>query len=144
MPYVTVVFDPKQISQDVVDELKPWLQPKVAEVFSSLDSVYGDYTLPGKVNKVGVEEDIKTSPDEIMVMQQETHPTDVNVAPLEIYIQAGRPKGRDGDRVVKLLGKAVSDSHIIPNGKLGNGESGIFVTFHEHNGFGFIPRNRSL
>lgn len=140
MPYVTVVFDPQKVSQETVDRLKPWLQPQVAEVLSSLDSVYGDYTLPGKVNKVGVKEDIATSPDEIMVIQHETNPTDVNVPPLEIYIQAGRPKGRDGDRVVKLLGKAVSESEIIPNGLLGNGEAGIFITFHEHYGFRFIPK----
>lgn len=143
MPYVTVVFDPTKVSQEIVDKLKPWLQPQVAEVLSSLDSVYGDYTLPGKVNKVGVEEDIATSPDEIMVIQHETNPTDVNVPPLEIYIQAGRPKGRDGDRVVKLLSKAISESQIVLNEHLGNGQAGIFVTFHEYNGFGFIPKHHN-
>ena len=144
MPHVTVIFKPTQVSQPTLNKLKPWLQEKVAEVLSSLDSVYGDYTLPGKVNKVGIEEDIAISPDEIMVTQHETHPTDVNVPPLEIYIQAGRPKGRDGDRVVKLLGKAVSESEIIPDGFLGDSEAGIFVTFHEHNGFGFIPKRCAI
>ena len=141
MPYVTVVFDPKKVSQETVDKLKPWLQPNVAEVLSSLDVVYGDYSLPGKFNKMGVEEDIRTTPEEIMVMQQATHPTDVNVAPLEIFIQAGRYKGRSGDKVVAALGKRVSESEIIPNGCLGEGEAGIFVNFHEHNGFGFIPKH---
>lgn len=130
MPYVTVVFDSKKVPQETVDKFKPWLQKEVARALSSLS------TLPsGHQN-----EDIKTSPEEIFVGQYEAHPTDVNTAPFEIYIQAGRPKMRSGDKVQEILGKAVSETGWIPDEYLGDGQSCIFVVFHEHNGFGFIPR----
>jgi len=64
----------------------------------------------------------------------------VNVPPLEIYIQAGRPKGRSGDKIVELLGQAIAEAGLIPEEHLGEGQSGIFIVFHEHNGFGFIPQ----
>lgn len=133
MPYVTVLFDPRQVSQEIIDTLKPWLQKEVAGVLSAIETLADGY--------LGYDvRDIRTRSEEIMVVQHATHPTDVNVPPLEIYIQAGRPKGRNSDQVVKLLGEAVSESKIVPNGLLGDGEAGIFVTFHEHNGFGFIPK----
>jgi hypothetical protein len=136
MPYVTVVFDPKKVSQETVDQLKPWLQPEVARVLSMVEVMYDDSP---DFDPKRTPKDLRTSPDEIMVTQQATHPTDVNVPPLEIYIQAGRPKGRSGDKIVEVLGKLVSDSGILPDGYLGDGQSGIFVVFHEYNGFGFIP-----
>lgn len=129
MPYVTVVFNPTLVSQNVVDELKPYLQLFVAEVLSS-ETVRLDPTST---------EDIITKPEEIMVTQHATHPTDVNVPPLEIYIQAGRPKGRSGDKIVTLLGNVIAKSRVIPWRFCGEGQAGIFIVFHEHNGFGFIP-----
>lgn len=139
MPYVTVVFDPKKVSQETVDKLKPWLQPEVARVLSIVETIADDYPDfdPRKTPK-----NIRTKPEEIMVIQHATHPTDVNVPPLEIFIQAGRPKGRDGNKVVVLLGQLVRESGIIPDEHLGDGAAGIFVNFHEHNGFGFIPRRK--
>lgn len=129
MPYVSVVFDPKKMSQEVVDQLKAHLQPSVAEVLSA------EATRIDTASTV----DITTKPEEIMVTQHASHPTDVNVPPLEIYIQAGRPKGRSGDKIVELLGQAIAELDLIPSEYLGEGQAGIFVTFHEHNGFGFIP-----
>ncbi len=127
MPYVTVVFNPEQISQDVVDKLKPILQHEVARILSSdAVSLHPD--------------DISISPEEIMVTQHNAHPTDVNVPPLEIYIQAGRPKGRSESRIVELLGETIAETGLIPDEHLGEGKSGIFIVFHEHNGFGFIPK----
>jgi len=131
MPYVTVVFDSNKVTQEVVDRLKPWLQPEVANILSS-EEVRLDAS-----STVSIE----TSTAEIMVVQQATHPTDVNVPPLEIYIQAGRPKGRSGDKIVELLGQAIAEADLIPEEHLGEGQSGIFIVFHEHNGFGFIPRH---
>ena len=135
MPYVTVVFDPKKVSQETIDQLKPWLQPEVARVFSMVEILADDCP---DFDPRKTPEHIRVTPQEIMVMQHATHPTDVNVPPLEIYIQAGRPKGRDGDKVATLLGELVSESGIIPEEHLGYGGAGIFVNFHEHNGFGFI------
>lgn len=107
------------------------LQPEVARILSS-EEVRLDAS-----STVSIE----TSAAEIMVVQQATHPTDVNVPPLEIYIQAGRPKGRSGDKIVELLGQVIAETDLIPDEHLGEGQSGIFVVFHEHNGFGFIPRH---
>lgn len=133
MPYVTVVFDPNKVSQKTVDGLKPWLQLQTAYVLSWIEAFADDYA--------GYDvRDISTKPTEIMVVQHTTHPTDVNVPPLEIYIQAGQPKGRDGNKVVELLGQLLSESELIPDEYLGDGKAGIFITFHEHNGFGFIPK----
>lgn len=129
MPYVTVIFDPHEISQEVVTRLKRWLRPTVARIMSETDVLI----------KPQSDEDIRTIPDEIMVMQMATHPTDVNVPTFEIYIQAGRPKGRSGEKIAQLLGKAVADSNLVPVEILSDGQCGIFVTFHEHNGFWFIP-----
>lgn len=137
MPYVTIVFDPKKVLQDTVDNLKPWLQKEVARVLSIVGTIAGDYP---DIDAQEIQKDIQTSPDEIMVLQHATHSTDVNVPPLEIYIQAGRPKGRDGNKVVELLGQLLSESELIPDEYLGDGKAGIFITFHEHNGFGFIPK----
>jgi len=64
----------------------------------------------------------------------------VNVPPLGIYIQAGKPKGRDAEKVAALLATLVSDSRIVPDEFLGDGQMGIFLTFHEHNGFRFVPK----
>lgn len=129
MPYVTVVFDPQKVTQPLINTLKLMLQTEVAFALSS-DSV--------RIDSASTE-DINTPPEEIMVVQHVTHPTDVNVPPLEIYIEAGRPKGRSGDKIVKLLAQAISELDLIPPEYLGDGQSGIFIVFHEHNGFGFIP-----
>ncbi len=131
MPYVTVVFDPMKVSQEVVDNLKTHLQPFVAEVLSAEAT---------RIDTSDTAIDLTTKPEEIMVTQHATHPTDVNVPPLEIYIQAGRPKGRSGDKIVELLGKILAQSMLIPSQFCGEGLAGIFVTFHEHNGFMFIPK----
>jgi len=129
MPYVTVVFDPAKITQPLVNTLKVLLQTEVASVMS----YHGVRLDPAST------EEIFVSPKEIMVMQHATHPTDVNVPPIEIYIQAGRPKGRSGDKIVELLGQMIAERDLIPSEYLGEGQAGIFITFHEHNGFGFIP-----
>ena len=130
MPYVTVVFDPQKLTQSLVDSLKLMLQTEVAFALSS-NSARIDPTMT---------DDINTPPEEIMVVQHATHPTDVNVPPLEIYIEAGRPKGRSGARIVKMLGQAISELDLIPSKHLGEGRAGIFIVFHERNDFGFIPR----
>lgn len=140
MHHALVMFDPELVDQEIIDDLKPWLQPEIAEILSSIDAVYPDYTRPGKIGRNGILEDIATPAEEILVTQRATHPTDVNVSPIQINIQAGMSKGRDGDRVVKLLGKAIRDEGIIPSGLLGDDKSCIFVMFHEYNGFGFIPK----
>lgn len=135
MPYVTVVFDPARVSQETVTKLKKWLQPEVARVLSIVETIADDVP---EFDPRATPKNIRTTPEEIMVIQHATHPTDVNVPPLEIYIQAGQPKGRDGNKIVALLGELVSDSGIISEEHLGEGAAGIFITFHEHNGFGFI------
>ncbi len=138
MPYVTVIFDPTKISQETVDQLKSWLQDKVAYVLSNPYVL--DIPLTPEVSSELTLEAFETLPEEIMVMQHAAHPTDVNVPALEIYIQAGRPKSRSGDKIVALLGRLVTETGLIPKEHLGEGLSGIFITFHENNGFGFIPR----
>lgn len=130
MPYVNVFFDPNKVPQKIVDKLKANLQPHTAAVLSS-DEVR---------NHRPSAEEITTRPEEIFVYQHEIHPTDVNAAPLEIHIEAGKPKGRSGDKIVELLGQRVSEDDLIPAEYLSEGESCIFVNFHEHNGFGFIPK----
>lgn len=131
MPHVTVLFDPKLFPQEQVDRLKPLLPTMVAKALSSKS------TLPSRYQRV----DIETKPGEIFVGQYPAHPTDVNAAPFEIYIQAGRPKRRSGDKIVALLALAISEEcWWIPEEYLGDGKSCIFVVFHEHNGFGFIPK----
>ena len=131
MPYVTIIFDPQKVSQHLVDTLKPLLQYAVARVLNS-DAV--------RLDPYSTIIDINTKPAEIMVIQHATHLTDVNVPPLEIYIEAGRPKGRSGDKIVELLGQAIAELGLIPHEYLGDGQAGIFVNFHENNGFGFIPK----
>ncbi|NBD73845.1 hypothetical protein GVX82_02275, partial [Patescibacteria group bacterium] len=84
--------------------------------------------------------DCRTIPEEVFVYQHEIHETDVNAAPVEIHIEAGRPKGRCSDKVQAALGKRISVSDRIPRHLLGHGKSCIFVNFHPHNGFGFIPK----
>ena len=130
MPYVKVFFDPTKIRQSIIDKIKPWLQPNTADVLSD------DRT---RIDS-GSSEDITTKPEEIFVYQHEIHPTDVNAAPLEIHIEAGRPKGRDGDKVQYLLGRRIASADLIPEEHRGEGESCIFVNFHKYNGFGFIPK----
>lgn len=129
MPHVNVIFDPACFSGAEIAKLKKKLQIFVAVAFSD--------------ESVCVELDravsIATKVSEIMVLGHPVHPTDVNVPPIEIYIQAGRPKGRSGDKIVALLGKMISMARLIPNTYLGEGQAGIFVVFHEYNGFGFIP-----
>ena len=131
MPYVTIVFDPKKIPQKIVDKFKPWLQKEVAFAFG-MDEM--------RVDPSSTEVDIATSKDEIFVTQQKVHPTDVNASPFEVYIQAGKPKGRDGDKLVQFLGVGIADTGWIPKQYLGDGQSCIFLVFHEHNGFAFLPR----
>ncbi len=138
MPYVNVVFDCTKISQEIVDQLKLWLQQAVADVLSNPDTL--DIPITPEVSVELALGAIETLPEEIMVTQYVAHPTDVNVPPLEIYIQAGRPKRRSGDKIVRLLGGLVAASGLIPEEHLGEGLSGIFITFHPDNGFGFIPR----
>ena len=130
MPYVTVVFDPKKITQEIVDKFKPWLQSEVSRVLSS----YEIRLDPSST------ENIATIKSEIFVTQQAIHPSDVNASPFEIYIQAGRPKGRDGNKIVQILGDRIAETGWLPEKYLGEGQSCIFVVFHENNGFGFIPR----
>lgn len=127
MPYVTVRFDPQKISQKTVDKLKPWLQVAVARVLSA------KATLPR-----GAKTDIATNPLEIAVTQAASHPTDVNVAPLEVYIEAGRSKGRSAETIAEILSRAIDESNLIPKQYLGQGQSCIFIVFHEENGFQFI------
>jgi len=129
------MFDPTKIPQETVDKAKPWLQIAGAEALSSKETLP-----PGHLPDGSKGEDITTKPEEIFVGQYMVHPTDVNPAPFEVYIQAGRSKGRNGDKVQEILGKALSETSLIPNEYLGEGQSCIFVTFHEENGFGFIPR----
>lgn len=138
MPYVTVVFDPTKIPQETVDQLKVRLQPMVAEVLSNPDML--DVPLTPELSLELSMGFIRTSPEEVMVTQYAAHPTDMNVPAIEIYIQAGRPKYRSGDKIADLLGELLADTGLIPGEHLGKGLSGIFVTFHEHNGFRFIPR----
>lgn len=140
MPYVTVVFDPTKISQETVDQLKPWLQDEVAYVLSNPYVL--DIPLTPEASMELAQGAIRTLPQEIMVTQHATHPTDVNVPPLKIYIQAGRPKHRSGDKIVALLGRLVAESALIPEEHLGEGLSGIFINFHPDNGFGFIPQRK--
>lgn len=118
MPYATVVFDPNKISQAVIDKLKLMLQTEVAFVLSS-DDVRLD---PAST------EDISTPPEQIMVLQHATHPTDVNVPPFELYIEAGRPKGRSEEKIIKLLGLAIAALNLFPPEYLGDGQAGIFLT----------------
>lgn len=132
MPYVTVRFDPEKIPQKTVDKLKPWLQVAVAGALSA------KATLP----RGAKETDIATNPIEIAVTQTTSHETDVNVAPLEVYIEAGKSKGRSAETIATILSRAINESNLIPKQYLGQGQSCIFIVFHEHNGFQFIlPEN---
>lgn len=130
MPYVNVFFDPDKVKQATVDELKARLQPHVADVLSSDET---------RIDKTSTET-ITTTPEEIFVYQHEIHPTDVNAAPLEIHIEAGKPKGRSGEKIVELLGMRIGQEGHLPAEHLGDGQACIFLNFHEHNGFGFIPK----
>ncbi len=130
MPIVTVVFNPQKVPQDLVDKLKQRLPFKVAQILSS-EEVRID---PSSA------EDIEVGADDIKVTQQATNPTDVNMSALMIRIEAGRPKGRSGDMIVKLLGEYIAETHLISPLLLYHDQCCIFLTFHEYNGFQFIPR----
>lgn len=135
MPYVTVFFDPSKIGQGVIDEFKPWLKTAVASIMSNKEVLSGSAT----------DQDITTHPAAIMVIQHAAHPTDVNVPPLELYIEGGQSKGRSPDMIIAWLGEEIALSGLIPDEYLGDlGESGIFLTFHEVNGFDYIPRRDDL
>ena len=131
MPHVTVIFDPKCVSQEVVTRLKRWLWVDVAKVMSSRNS---------RLNPNSTE-DITTTPQEIVVKQLVAHPTDMNMPAIEIYIEAGRPKGRSGDKIAEMLAQGIISANVMPEEVLMDEQSGIFVTFHERNGFRFIKRN---
>jgi len=127
MIFVTVVFDPKRIAQILIDDFKPWLQTEVASVLSAFNSRLDPSST----------EDITTGKSEVSVTQQEVHPTDVNAPPFMIYIQAGRPRGRNGNKIAQMLCNGITDTEWLPEACLGEGQSCVLVAFHENDGFEF-------
>lgn len=132
MPHVTVHFDPKQVDQKVIDKLKREVHIATAIALSARET--------RKLKHLELNEDIATLPDEIYVRQQASHETDVNPAPIEIVVEAGRSKRRDPDLVSRIIEAKVKGSELIPSHLLGEGQSCIWVKFCEENGFRFIRK----
>jgi len=146
MPHVIVHFDPKQVDQDVITKLKRRLQRITAKAFSSPK---GNRAHPTKYYPIGNNAylfkkaypgHIATAPADIYVRQQAAHKTDINSAPIEIVVEAGRAKGRDPDKVAKLMEDEVRAAKLISPKLLGENKSCIWVKFCEENGFRFIQK----
>ena len=136
MPHVIIHFNPKLVHQRMITELKIKLQEIVADALSSSES------LPPDGRSVFGKQTILTLPQEIYIRQQAAHKTDVNPAPIEIEVEAGKPKLRDPDKVAELIEDAVRRTDIIPRRFLGDGNSCVWVVLREHNAFRFIRRKR--
>ena len=121
MPHVAVHFDPQNVSQVVVDRLKKALPSIVAGALS-----YKAHRSP----------DTRVEPTSILVFQAASHPTDQNVSPLEVVIQAGQLHGREEVRVGQIVEAGILASGIIPKEYLE--QCCIWLRFSEHNDFRFI------
>ncbi len=119
MPHVIVHFDPTKVEQELIDKLKLELQQIVARALIHLS---------------GEEQD----PKEICVRQQSAHPTDVNMATIEIEIQAGNAKGRDADMVAQSIVTYVMRLRLLRN-HLGLGDCCVWLRFSSNNGFALFP-----
>lgn len=129
MPHVTVHFDPAKVEQKLIDELKRRLQKIVAYSLSTEASRNPFGFIFGK---------IETLENEIYVRQASAHETDVNPAPIEVVVDAGKAKGRDADVVAALIDERVCGLDLIPAHLRGKDKSCIWVVFHRRNGFRFI------
>lgn len=98
MPHVIVHFMPDQFSQQGVTFLKQFLPKPVAEALSS-EKAFPKFHphVPG----------VAVEPAEVAVGQHERHPTDVNVMPLEVVVDAGESKGRDPRAVGRIIHAAL-------------------------------------
>lgn len=134
MLLITVIFDPRIVSQDLVDSLKQKLPYMVTQILSS-DEV--------RIDPTSIES-VMMMPKDIKVTQRKTHPTDVNMPSFMIYIEAGRQKGRSGEKIVELLGKYIAEVHLVSPLLLYNNPCCTFITFHEQSSFGFISHHPYL
>lgn len=128
MPHVTVIFNPAAISQSRIDELKE----KLPEIVSEALSFPSRRTLRSKLAN------IKVSPDEVLVCQHATHPTDVNVSPVEILIEAGAPKDRDPELVARMISKQLRKTNYLPANPVNGAGCCIWLKFSPVNAFRFI------
>src|SRR5688572_14564114 len=113
MPHVTVHFNPLLVPQEVITKLKRRLALITEHALSSVST--HPHHIPRKRNQLYTlggssvcyrphyQDMIRTPRSEIFIRQQECHKTDVNPAPVEILVEAGRSKGRDGDKVADLI-----------------------------------------
>ncbi len=116
MPHVIVHFDPTKVDQELIDKLKFALQQIVANAMSYIPRV---------------QQDLK----EICVRQQAAHPTDVNVAAIEIEIQAGNARNRLADVVVEQIIDGVIRTQLIPLTLLELEDCCVWLRFNGENSF---------
>lgn len=124
---VGVTYDPEKVSQETIGKLEPWLQQKVAEVFSLSSVLHPDRRNQG----------IKTSPEEFVV---DSKAFCIGV-PVAILIFAQHVNRRDGYEIQKILGEALSGAGLISDEHLGEGQSCIHVYFSGQCASGFIPKS---
>lgn len=132
MPHVTVLFNPKLVEQRIVDQLKKMLQQVTADALINSLVLNPDACTGFNIKN------IKVTPDQIYVGQRATHETDINPAPIEILIEAGRPNGRNPYAVLVLIEKKIEEGNWIPSHLRGEGQSCVWVKFCESNSFRFI------
>ncbi len=123
MPHVLVHFDPTQVGQPDIDKLKAALPTIVADALS-----YAANSLPATYVR----------PTEIYVRQVAAHPTDQNVSPVEVEVQAGQLRGRDEVHVGALIEAGIRASQTIPAPILDGFKCCQWLRFSEHNNFRFI------
>ncbi len=125
MPHVIVHFDPVKVEQSVIDLFKRALPRIIAEALSyEADELQNTYV----------------APRDIYVRQISAHPTDQNVSPIEIEIQAGQKRGRNEMKVAALIEDEIRSTGIIPDSILDQFQCCLWLRFCEDNNFRFIDR----
>lgn len=126
MPHVTVHFVPSLVDQQMIDQLKKQLQLITADALSDPTTTFPQYA---------GQEHIRVRKEEVFVRQEAAHKTDVNPAPIEIVVDAGRSKGRNPDATAERIECKVSA--LLPSRLCGEDQACVWVRFHEENGFRF-------
>ena len=126
MPHVTVHFIPSLVDQQMIDRLKKHLQLITADALSDPTTIFPD---------CAGQENITVSRGEIFVRQEAAHKTDVNPAPIEIVVDAGRSRGRNPDATAERIECKLSA--LLPSRLRGEDQACVWVRFHEQNGFRF-------
>jgi hypothetical protein len=132
MPHVIVHFDPAQIEQQTIDELKKALPPIVAEALSSTS------TLSNTADPNFLAPSI--SSNQVYVGQHAAHPTDMYPAPVEIVVKTGKSQNRDVRKVREFIVKEVRGANLVPEHLLGDDNACVWALLGGEDSFGFIPK----